>query len=153
VRSYNRMAFESVLIFASMTGRTLVMPPKTRMYLLSEGQEVEFSDFYPMQGLHRRMSIISTAEFFKREALKGGLPVDPPGPPETLTFQNVIDYYRAAAGKIHGGLPKFIPGDQALLFPYDAGQPIDMVNDPRYFAFLFNQSLLPKLNTGHYTAR
>jgi GDP-fucose protein O-fucosyltransferase len=139
-----RMAFESVLIFASITGRTLVMPPKKRMYLLSERQEVEFSDFFPMEGLNSRMSIISTAEFFKREALKGGLPVEPPGPPDTMSFQNVMDYYKAAAGRTEGGLPKLNPGDQGIVFPFVAGEPIDMVNDPRYVLLQLLKCLLLK---------
>ena len=63
-----------------------------------------------------------------------------------MTFQNVIDYYKAAAGRIHGGLPKIHTGDEGIVFPFDAGQPIDMVNDPRYALFL-NLLLLLQLYT------
>ena len=31
-----RMALETVIVFASITGRTLVMPPSQHMYLLGE---------------------------------------------------------------------------------------------------------------------
>jgi len=89
-----RMAMETVVVMAHATGRTLVMPPQQRMYLLGRGTKEHkkhfgFADFYHLESLsdeHRGLEIITMEEFLKREALTGnlrnsttGMPQFPPG--------------------------------------------------------------------------
>lgn len=88
------MAMETVVALAHATGRTLVMPPQQRMYLLGKGTKEHkkhfgFADFYHLESLsdeHKGLDIISMEEFLKREAITGklvnsttGLPQFPPG--------------------------------------------------------------------------
>jgi hypothetical protein len=54
------MAVETVIVFAHAMGRTVVLPPETNMYLLSNG--LDFHDFFHLQAMaakHDGMSIIS----------------------------------------------------------------------------------------------
>jgi hypothetical protein len=54
------MAVETVIVFAHAMGRTIVLPPETNMYLLSDG--LDFHDFFHLQAMaakHDGMSIIS----------------------------------------------------------------------------------------------
>lgn len=53
-----RMAMETVLVFARETGRTLVMPPAQKFYLLSR-PAVEFADMFPIEDLDPYMDVIS----------------------------------------------------------------------------------------------
>mmetsp|Transcript_13250 Transcript_13250/g.20567 ORF Transcript_13250/g.20567 Transcript_13250/m.20567 type:complete len:578 (+) Transcript_13250:190-1923(+) len=88
-----RMAMETVLAMAHAMGRTLVLPPEARMYLLTtakgsknENQKAEFtfSDFFHMDSIaqeHEHFDIISMEEFLQREGnnLKAkGWPKPPP---------------------------------------------------------------------------
>lgn len=45
-----RMSMEVVLVFAFVTGRTLVLPPEQPMYLLNKGSvkdnKLDFGDFF-----------------------------------------------------------------------------------------------------------
>lgn len=74
------MDFESVLVLAHATGRTLVVPPPDKIYLLHDKvsghtKRVGFADYYnftllkSQQGLH----LISMPRFLRKEALRGGL--------------------------------------------------------------------------------
>ena len=49
---------ETMLVFARETGRTLVMPPAQKFYLLSRPL-VEFADMFPIEDLNPYMDIIS----------------------------------------------------------------------------------------------
>lgn len=76
-----RMAMETVVGLAIATGRTLVLPPEQRMYLLGQGrgkQKTDFSfmDFFPMQELAKDndgLTMITMQEFLNTEALTGNL--------------------------------------------------------------------------------
>lgn len=89
-----RMAMETVLGLAIAMGRTLVMPPDQRMYLLSKNRGKEktdfsFADFFPMQELASEndgLEIITMQQFLEEEAMTGklidihtGEPTFPPG--------------------------------------------------------------------------
>jgi len=72
-----RMAMETVLAMAHAMGRTLVLPPEARMYLLTknnQGQqkaEFTFSDFFHMDSIaqeHEHFNIITMEEFLQRQA-------------------------------------------------------------------------------------
>jgi len=79
-----RMAMETILVIAHAMGRTLVLPPEDRMYLL--GQKLDFHDFFNLDKMsrdHAGIDIISMEEFLTRE--KGKLldaetnqPISPP---------------------------------------------------------------------------
>lgn len=50
---------ETVLVFARATGRTLVMPPAEKFYLLNK-PAVEFADMFPVEAFADYMDVIST---------------------------------------------------------------------------------------------
>ncbi|CAN0326227.1 unnamed protein product, partial [Laminaria digitata] len=52
------MAMETVLVFARQTGRTLVMPPAQKFYLLNR-PAVEFADMFPIEYLSAYMEVLS----------------------------------------------------------------------------------------------
>jgi len=69
-----RMAMETALVMAHAMGRTLVLPPKDRMYLL--GTELSFNDFFHLESIdreHEKFDIITMEEFLEREAMTGNL--------------------------------------------------------------------------------
>jgi len=76
-----RMAMESTIALAVAMGRTLVMPPQKKMYLLGQGRSGQqkhfsFADFFPIQELadeHVGLNIISMEEYLQRIALTGQL--------------------------------------------------------------------------------
>lgn len=49
---------ETVLVFAKQTGRTLVMPPAQKFYLLNR-PAVEFADMFPIEYLSDYMEVMS----------------------------------------------------------------------------------------------
>ena len=74
-----RMSMETVLGMAHAMGRTLVLPPEQRMYLLNGNQqqrEFSFQDFYPMEQIakeHVGLTIMTMKEFLENVAMKGHL--------------------------------------------------------------------------------
>jgi GDP-fucose protein O-fucosyltransferase len=60
-----RMSFESMVVFAAATGRTLILPPRAPFYLLAWGKEGArtYGNFWSMSSLERRIPIISMKEF------------------------------------------------------------------------------------------
>jgi len=71
-----RMSMETILAFAVATGRTLVIPPPTGMYLLMNDKQdkgnnkLEFGDFFnleQMAGEAEGFDVISMQEFLERE--------------------------------------------------------------------------------------
>eukprot|EP00536_Pseudo-nitzschia_multiseries_P016290 jgi/Psemu1/247440/estExt_Genewise1.C_10660005 len=76
-----RMSMELIFVIAAATGRTLVLPPKEPLYRLNADnahKQRGFADFFPLDTpeFAKRVKIISTAEFIKREGgIDGRLPV------------------------------------------------------------------------------
>ena len=76
-----RMAMESTIAMAVAMGRTLVMPPQKKMYLLGQnkgGQQHHFSfvDFFPIADMaedNKAFEVISMKEYLEEEAMKGNL--------------------------------------------------------------------------------
>jgi hypothetical protein len=71
-----RMAAEVAIIFAHATGRTLVLPPAMRFYLLEKNKGVDenlstFSTFFDLKKISESMTIISMKEFLENVAAKG----------------------------------------------------------------------------------
>jgi GDP-fucose protein O-fucosyltransferase len=100
-----RMAFETTLALAVAMGRTLVLPPEQRMYLLTKkthekhGKDqratFSFQHFFHMEAIHNEhvgVEIITMQEFLEREALTGNIVDVESGqvafPPENRTDWN-----------------------------------------------------------------
>jgi GDP-fucose protein O-fucosyltransferase len=98
-----RMAMETAVALAVSMGRTLVLPPKMRFYLLWHGGSEEkdtigFSDFYHVDSIKREHSlygglkVITFQEFLEQQALTGKIldprTGEPSFPPENRTDWN-----------------------------------------------------------------
>lgn len=96
-----RMSMETVLTMAIAMGRTLVLPPEQRMYLLGDSRgnqqrkEFSFQDFFPMDRIaaeNKGLTVITMEEFLKREGITGGLADSATGsisfPPHNRTAWN-----------------------------------------------------------------
>jgi len=76
-----RMAMETVVGLAVSTGRTLVLPPEQRMYLLRKDMgkqrtHFSFAHFFPMLEIaeeHKGLHVINMQEFLEAEAMMGNL--------------------------------------------------------------------------------
>jgi hypothetical protein len=71
-----RMAAEVAIIFAHATGRTLVLPPAMKFYLLEKNQNFNenlstFATFFDLKKISESMTIISMQEFLENVAAKG----------------------------------------------------------------------------------
>lgn len=98
-----RMAMETALVMSHAMGRTLVLPPEQRMYLLDHKDALGFGDFYHLDAIsveHRGFKVITMDEYLNITG-KGGL------------FENGLwDYLRAA-----GNTPEWDPWECALAIP------------------------------------
>jgi len=74
-----RMAMETALVLSHATGRTLVLPPEQRVYLLNKGagdDRFSFEDFFHLDAIsieHRGFKVITMEEFLVRVAKEGRL--------------------------------------------------------------------------------
>lgn len=74
-----RMAMETVIGLGIATGRTIVLPPDQRMYLLAKNRgkvktDFSFADFFPLEKVeeeHPALNFMSTQEFLEKEAMTG----------------------------------------------------------------------------------
>ncbi len=69
-----RMVWETVVVFAAVTGRTIVLPPIGTIDFMKsiikshEGHHpFTFDYFYPMDELRKVVDVITTEEFLQRE--------------------------------------------------------------------------------------
>lgn len=97
-----RMAMETVVGLAIATGRTLVLPPQKKMYLLAKGHgkqktHFDFDDFFPMKQMAEEndaLEMITMKEFLEAEAMAGHLKDKETGktsfPPNNRTDWNEI---------------------------------------------------------------
>jgi hypothetical protein len=126
-----RMAFESTLLVAAAGGRTLVMQPRQRMYLL--GADIGFEDYYSIDELRTRMDIITSEEFIilvdNGEAPeiteKPSASLVKAAKSKKLNAQMANSYFR----KI-GLMPGWDPNKVFVAFPSAPGNSVDM-KDPR----------------------
>ena len=107
-----RMAMETVLVLAHAMGRTLVLPPEQKMYLLNQGgaehkKHFSFSDFFHLESIaaeHDGFKVITMEEFLRREGMKdrlidkkSGKPLAPPNDQvdwNSLGFEPLWEYLR-----------------------------------------------------------
>lgn len=105
-----RMAMETVLVLAHAMGRTLVLPPEAKMYLLSKGdnkqkKEFTFTDFFHLDSIHDEqdgLDIITMEEFLEKQALSN----------------NLIDYITKKAIQPPGGRTNWNGEDLKQLWAY-----------------------------------
>lgn len=78
--SNHRIAFETVLALSAAMGRTLVLPPRQGLPLLSEGSQsdrmLSYDDFFHLDSLNKEyegIHIITIEEFLLREGSSGNL--------------------------------------------------------------------------------
>ena len=102
-----RMAMETAVAMAHAMGRTLVMPPEQRMYLLGKKDKhskntLSFHDFYHFDSVaveHAGVEVISTEEFLKREIMSGNIRHPETGaiihPPKNKTNWHGIGTYHS----------------------------------------------------------
>jgi GDP-fucose protein O-fucosyltransferase len=98
------MAMETVFGLAIATGRTLVMPPALRMYLIGKFDEDQkahfgFADFFPFEEMaaeNEGLNIISMEQYLLAEAMTGNLRNTATGqvefPPDNRTDWNACSY-------------------------------------------------------------
>jgi len=146
-----RMSFETVVVLAAATGRTLVIPnekkitqikQKKHAYKKGEEQQYKFSfqDFFHLDAIsreHSGLKIITIGEFLKKQAVAGKLynkytdkVAYPPG--NFTIFDKGVDfdwyplyYYLRSVGVT----PKWNPNECFLAIPSSPGQEaIDIIN-------------------------
>jgi hypothetical protein len=77
-----RLVFEYVAVLAAITGRSLVLPPRSPWYLINFGQlpdehkggTSEFSDFLNITALSKAINVLSTDEFIEIERAHLNIP-------------------------------------------------------------------------------
>jgi len=125
-----RMAMETALVMSHAMGRTLVLPPEQKIYLLQNGKNSEkkdfgFNDFFHLDAIsveHKGFKVITMEEFLVREAMQGKMVEYGTNttsyPPNKQTSWDgahtkpLFDYLR----KI-GNTPHWEPWDCALAIP------------------------------------
>ena len=133
-----RMGMETALVMSHAMGRTLVLPPEQRFYLLGKSDtkqtnEFDFGDFFHLDSItveHEGFKVISSEEFLNRLGKTGKLRNVETGKPEQWdekakhTSENVKRYF----SKI-GVNPKWNPMDCIAVFPEEKGP--DAINKLR----------------------
>jgi len=118
-----RMSMETIIVFAKATGRTLVIAPQTRMYLLNaeKGKKHGFDSFFSMDNVKASLDVITMEEFLRKEALKPGVNVSLPHANVKLKGVALNEYLRKIADEI----PKWNTFGHYLVFPRDPKHSID----------------------------
>eukprot|EP00934_Nitzschia_sp_Nitz4_P005279 Nitzschia sp. Nitz4//scaffold153_size53422//29133//31264//NITZ4_006764-RA/size53422-augustus-gene-0.42-mRNA-1//1//CDS//3329537271//5269//frame0 len=128
-----RMAMESVFGLAMAMGRTLVMPPEKKMYLLGktdnkQKKHFSFVDFYPIEEMAKDnagFDVISMKEYLETQAMTGKLRNKETGlvefPPGNRTDWDGIDQreYDELRGYLRNvtNTPLWTPGSCLPTFP------------------------------------
>ncbi|CBJ26099.1 GDP-fucose protein O-fucosyltransferase, family GT65 [Ectocarpus siliculosus] len=120
------MAFETVVVFAYVTGRTLVMPPvKQRLHGLPQsqaGERVGFFAYYQMEAVEELVDVISMQDFLGRESKNLGKL-----PPANL-LEKPADLWNFFEGDSVRNLtwPAWEVSKKALVFPSSPGKPLPL---------------------------
>jgi len=125
-----RMAMETALVMSHAMGRTLVLPPEQRFYLLGKSDQqqksdFDFGDFFHLDSIaveHEGFNVISSEEFLHRLGKTGQLTNAQTGKPEIWTD---IGRHSASAVKSYfnrvGVNPGWNPIECAAAFPSARG--------------------------------
>lgn len=108
-----RMSMEIIFVIAAATGRTLVLPPKEPLYRLDADKghkERGFADFFSMDTpeFAKKVKMISTAEFIKREGGPDGRVPIPEDMRENVTNSAEVCVKRKKAKNFCGNLKNFL---------------------------------------------
>jgi len=103
-----RMAAEAVMVFAMATGRTLVLPPPMRMYLLNKNKKPvdnksEFATFFHLERLHDVLDMVTMKQFFQESTI--------PPPP------NGVGLWKHLSQRAHVGV--YAPSRKFAAYGYD----------------------------------
>lgn len=97
------MHFEIMVVLAWLTGRTLVLPPPQRFYLLGERRRLE--DFVDLEALRRSLPVLTSEEFVEQSGLA----------PEIASHEPFHGWMHE-----HGHAPGWNALEDALVLPLDA---------------------------------
>ncbi|EED90839.1 predicted protein [Thalassiosira pseudonana CCMP1335] len=124
-----RMAMETALVMSHAMGRTLVLPPEQRFYLLGKSDQqqkndFDFGDFFHLDSIaieHENFNVISSEEFLQRFGKTGKLNNVQTGKPEIWdekqhSSSNVQSYLRKV-----GLNPVWNPTNCIAAFPSTTG--------------------------------
>jgi hypothetical protein len=100
------MQFEIMAVMAWITGRTLVLPPATRLYLLGDEPHL-LEDFLDLDALRRHLPVLTAKEFVVASKNGGDLATDG-------AYHDFM--------KRHGFMPPWNGLENILLFPSEALQ-------------------------------
>ena len=153
-----RMAYETILVLAHAMGRTLVLPPENKMYLLGKGggdhkKEFSFNDFFHLDSIameHEGFNIITMEEFLIRKGVTGqlknletGVAELPPGGITNWNGKNMRDIfgYLRKVGKYPKG---WSPNDCVAAIPSSKGpQAVDELQTMFNDIFALNYGPVP----------
>eukprot|EP01065_Artemidia_motanka_P008080 TRINITY_DN14037_c0_g1_i1.p1 TRINITY_DN14037_c0_g1~~TRINITY_DN14037_c0_g1_i1.p1 ORF type:complete len:801 (+),score=274.02 TRINITY_DN14037_c0_g1_i1:52-2403(+) len=133
-----RMGFETVVVFALLTGRTLVMPPRKQMlYLLNKNRDFHdnaqgIQAMYDMEALGSRLPVMTFEDFVERVVRPGdlGAPL-PPDPNGTLMDSKLSSCEMPFWDWMESGKPSnvrwapYLPHKHVVAFPTRPGQSLD----------------------------
>jgi len=117
-----RMAMETALVMAHAMGRTLVLPPEQRFYLLGKDKEknhFDFGDFFHLDSIaieHEGFNVITMDEFLDRMGKSGKLNDIRTGKPAIYSGSKTFDYLRKV-----GTNPQWDPMKCIAAFPSSVG--------------------------------
>jgi len=110
-----RMGMECLMVVAHAMGRTLVVPPKQHLYLLTKTHvgkdEMGFDDFFDINLLrsHKGFHVLSTEEFLRKEGVTGGLHgILPPKNRTDLWGRELHHYLRSVADEKPQWMGRFL---------------------------------------------
>eukprot|EP00574_Skeletonema_japonicum_P000644 CAMPEP_0201741772 /NCGR_PEP_ID=MMETSP0593-20130828/46982_1 /ASSEMBLY_ACC=CAM_ASM_000672 /TAXON_ID=267983 /ORGANISM="Skeletonema japonicum, Strain CCMP2506" /LENGTH=594 /DNA_ID=CAMNT_0048236111 /DNA_START=117 /DNA_END=1902 /DNA_ORIENTATION=+ len=148
-----RMALEIVLVFAAATGRTLVLPPNTPFYRLTDqsgkgAKHHGFADFLDLEhpALRNKVKMISMTDFLEREG--GGKMFTLPSGQEGKLIKNAADHCFYIAKSNHsceaiynflrkeGFVPELQAGRECLIFDKEHQAAKAEYNDQELFDLL-----------------
>jgi len=124
------MGFESILVLAHATGRTLVMPPHSEFEHLRRGASFDYNDVFHLDFLvaeHSGLDIISMEEFLEREGTTGllldqssGTSLKPPQNQSNWKHRKHLDCLWDYLSKV-GYVPEWNPNRCVAAIPASSG--------------------------------
>ncbi len=118
-----RLVWESAVVFAAATGRTLVLPP--------DGFYFDPETFYPTNELRKVVNVITAKEFIEKEAITNQLGIMPGEEVYADMHRTAIEkYFEDVARQYPGGVPDFKLGKEVIVLPFKPGEEV-IITDSR----------------------